>query len=111
MPCRSRRLTRHPSHGALKRKPSEIPAATVERPWCFSQFRLSFFRRRVGTPPLQRTSAQATPHRPVSARTTKKRNQATSRFQTRRLFGRGDAPLLRPCHGKSTRLGACGVGG
>jgi len=65
----------------------------------------------VGTPPLQRTSAQATPHRPVSARTTKKRNQATSRFQTRRLLFALMLRSLRPCHGKSTRLGACGVGG
>ena len=46
------RLLRHPYHGALKRNPSEIPAATVSGPWCFGQFRLSFFRGRAGPPPL-----------------------------------------------------------
>ena len=42
------RLPRHPIHGALKRKPSGIPAAVVSRPRCGGQFRLSFFRRRAG---------------------------------------------------------------
>ncbi len=52
-------LPRHPFHGALKRKPSGIPVATVtERPWCRGQFRLSIFKRRVGTPPLRLNVAQ-----------------------------------------------------
>ena len=42
------RLPRHPFHGALKRKPSGIPSAAIIRSQCFSQFQLSFFRRRAG---------------------------------------------------------------
>jgi hypothetical protein len=53
------RLSRHPFHGALKRKPSGIPSAAIVRSQCFSQFQLSFFRRRVGTPPLRCKSLDA----------------------------------------------------
>ena len=52
-------LPRHPFLGALKRKPSGIPSAAIVRSQCFSQFQLSFFRRRVGTPPLRRKSLNA----------------------------------------------------
>ena len=53
------RLPRHPFLGALKWKPSGIPSAAIIRSQCFSQFQLSFFRRRVGTPPLRRKSLNA----------------------------------------------------
>ena len=53
------RLPRHPFHGALMWKPSGIPSAAIIRSQCFSQFQLSFFRRRVGTPPLRRKSLNA----------------------------------------------------
>ena len=48
-----------PLLGALKWKPSGIPSAAIVRSQCFSQFQLSFFRRRVGTPPLRRKSLHA----------------------------------------------------
>ena len=53
------RLPRHPFHGALKWKPSGIPSAAIIRSQCFSQFQLSSFRRRVGTPPLRCKSLDA----------------------------------------------------
>jgi hypothetical protein len=53
------RLLLHPILGALKWKPFEIPSAAIVRSQCFSQFQLSFFRRRVGTPPLRRKSLNA----------------------------------------------------
>lgn len=53
------RLPRHPFLGVLKWKPSGIPSAAIVRSQCFSQFQLSFFRRRVGTPPLRRKSLNA----------------------------------------------------
>ena len=37
-----------PYHGALKRNPFGVPSATVFDRGFFSQFHLSFFRRRVG---------------------------------------------------------------
>ena len=54
-------LPRHPFHGAPKRKPSGIPAATVLRPGCLGQFQLSFFGRRAGAPPLRRSTLLGSP--------------------------------------------------
>ena len=52
------RLPRHPFLGALKWKPSGIPSAAIVRSQYFSQFQLSFFRRRAGDPAAPAQVAQ-----------------------------------------------------
>ena len=104
------RLPRHPFHGAPNWKPSGIPVAMVWRPWCGGQYRLSFFGRRAGIPPLPadgRSGHAAPPNLNAHPKNEIRRQVATNLSpHVVRPIGLNDEPGVSIVSGERSKMSA-----